>query len=301
MPNKRKKHKHKPQGHYCKVCGQYKANEKFSGKGHAAHICKACMSLSPAERSEQQTLNKIESAAFRLSNEAELKWLRNRMDDKRPEVREAAREAYNIKFPHYERNQFKKGLIIRELEFYIHGEVMDEWGDEIPVHMRFFVNNKGVVKRIDYNAADEAARETEINIGQSPTLKFLKSVIHQHNAPFWHEDTGGVLSGPNGAEPERRNNYEDELDYLCSLDYIEDGYTDDYDDEAEDGTDERQGEPLCSLRIVLNKTGERVINFYVDIPYESQELFMEINAWFEPDEPDDCFDDEDDSNGDDSP
>lgn len=23
-----------PQGHYCKICGEYKANEKFSGKDH---------------------------------------------------------------------------------------------------------------------------------------------------------------------------------------------------------------------------------------------------------------------------
>ena len=35
MPNK-------PHGHYCRICQQYKANEKFSGRGHAAHICKAC-------------------------------------------------------------------------------------------------------------------------------------------------------------------------------------------------------------------------------------------------------------------
>ncbi len=42
MPKKRK---NRPHGHYCKVCGEYKANEKFSGKGHAAHICKACSKL----------------------------------------------------------------------------------------------------------------------------------------------------------------------------------------------------------------------------------------------------------------
>ena len=35
----------KRHGHYCKVCGEYKANEKFSGKGHAAHICKTCAAL----------------------------------------------------------------------------------------------------------------------------------------------------------------------------------------------------------------------------------------------------------------
>jgi hypothetical protein len=303
MPNKSKKHKNKPQGHYCKVCGEHKANEKFSGNGHAAHICKACMSMSPAERSEQQTLSRITNTAFRFSNEAELKWLRNRMNDKRPEVREAAREAHSIKFPRYERNQFKKGLTIREMEFYIHGEVMDEWGDKIPVRMRFFLNNRGIIKRIDYNAGDEADRETEINIGQIPALKFLKAAVHQYNAPFWHEDIGGVLSGPDGAEPERRDDYEDELDYLCSIDYIEDGdgdsINDNGGDETEDEADEERGEPSCSLRMVLNKTGERIINFYDDIPYEPQELFMDINSWFEPDEPD--FEDEDEAEIEDSP
>lgn len=34
--------KKKRRGHYCRICGQHKANEKFSGRGHAAHICKAC-------------------------------------------------------------------------------------------------------------------------------------------------------------------------------------------------------------------------------------------------------------------
>lgn len=34
--------KKKGQGHYCRVCGRHRANEKFSGKGHAQHICKDC-------------------------------------------------------------------------------------------------------------------------------------------------------------------------------------------------------------------------------------------------------------------
>lgn len=36
--------KKKHRGHYCKICGEYKSNESFSGKGHAQHICKKCMS-----------------------------------------------------------------------------------------------------------------------------------------------------------------------------------------------------------------------------------------------------------------
>lgn len=36
--------------HYCWKCGQYLANEKFSGKGHARHICKKCMAEERAQR-----------------------------------------------------------------------------------------------------------------------------------------------------------------------------------------------------------------------------------------------------------
>lgn len=36
--------KKKQQGHFCRICGERKANEKFSGKGHTQHICKTCMS-----------------------------------------------------------------------------------------------------------------------------------------------------------------------------------------------------------------------------------------------------------------
>ena len=48
----------KKHSHYCKVCGEYKANEKFSGKGHAAHICKSCASLPPEKQAEQMTIIK---------------------------------------------------------------------------------------------------------------------------------------------------------------------------------------------------------------------------------------------------
>ena len=35
-------------GYFCKVCGMRKSNESFSGRGDAAHICKACSRFSPA-------------------------------------------------------------------------------------------------------------------------------------------------------------------------------------------------------------------------------------------------------------
>lgn len=39
-----------PMGHYCRICGLYRANEKFSGKGHRTHICKDCSRLPVEER-----------------------------------------------------------------------------------------------------------------------------------------------------------------------------------------------------------------------------------------------------------
>ena len=47
MSSKRKKQ----QGHYCWVCGRHRANERFTGKGHAQHICRDCM----RERRQQRT------------------------------------------------------------------------------------------------------------------------------------------------------------------------------------------------------------------------------------------------------
>ena len=88
----------KKHGHYCKVCGEYKANEKFSGKGHAAHICKSCASLSPEKQAEQMTVNRLLNLPWRLSKE-QISWLKNRMKDKRPEVRALAKEQYEMRFP----------------------------------------------------------------------------------------------------------------------------------------------------------------------------------------------------------
>lgn len=94
----------KKHGHYCKVCGEYKANEKFSGKGHAAHICKKCAALPADVRSAQMIENKLLSLPWRLSKE-QIKWLNNKAHDKRPEIRELAQEQLDMRF-HPERLVF---------------------------------------------------------------------------------------------------------------------------------------------------------------------------------------------------
>ena len=36
-------------GHYCRICGRYRPNEQFTGKGHREHVCKKCSHL-PVEK-----------------------------------------------------------------------------------------------------------------------------------------------------------------------------------------------------------------------------------------------------------
>ena len=88
----------KKHGHYCKVCGEYKANEKFSGKGHASHICKSCASLPAEKQAELMTLNRLLNLPWRLSKE-QLSWLKNRLKNRRPDVRALAQEQYEMRFP----------------------------------------------------------------------------------------------------------------------------------------------------------------------------------------------------------
>lgn len=75
-------------GHYCKVCGEYKANERFSGRGHAAHICKKCAALPAAQRSEDMTLTKLWNLPWQLSAQ-QRDWLKGLQNDSRPEVASA--------------------------------------------------------------------------------------------------------------------------------------------------------------------------------------------------------------------
>jgi hypothetical protein len=53
------------------------------------------------------------------------------MDDQSPDIARAAKETQGFKFPRYERNQIKKGLTAFSLELFIHGEIWDEYGDEL--------------------------------------------------------------------------------------------------------------------------------------------------------------------------
>lgn len=47
-------------GHYCWSCDRRRANEKFSGKGHARHVCKDCARLGKEELAYRQTMRNLD-------------------------------------------------------------------------------------------------------------------------------------------------------------------------------------------------------------------------------------------------
>jgi len=47
-------------GHFCRICGRKRPNERFSGKGHRSHVCKDCARLPKAERERIEQLDEME-------------------------------------------------------------------------------------------------------------------------------------------------------------------------------------------------------------------------------------------------
>ncbi len=58
-----KKGKKKGPGHYCRICGRHRANEKFSGKGHTQHICKDCNRELQVQKSEKKRAKQMAAGA----------------------------------------------------------------------------------------------------------------------------------------------------------------------------------------------------------------------------------------------
>ena len=176
--------KKKLPGHFCKVCGMRKSNESFSGKGHAAHICKACSRLSPAQQAEEMTLRRLENLPLRRLTESEMKWLKNRTHDHRPEVRELACMVYAGRFPRLVRNQKKQELSILTLELRIAGDICDPYGDPV------YVNESYQVSRIPpavIRIQEDGLRQT---VEPPPKIlsKLLKWTVHTLEIFWWDDD-----------------------------------------------------------------------------------------------------------------
>ena len=171
-------------GHYCKVCGEYKANERFSGRGHAAHICKKCAALPAAQRSEDMTLTKLWNLPWQLSAQ-QRDWLKGLRNDSRPEVSSTARELYADRFPYAARNERKKQLQISHMEFAVCGEVFDEYGDGCYRELQFTLDRKEHAVWLRHG--DETA---QVTLTIKEMRKLLNVIVNNYEIFCWEEDYG---------------------------------------------------------------------------------------------------------------
>ena len=114
-------------GHYCKMCGEIKANEKFSGKGHRNHICKSCSKLSQLDKNELTHLKKIENielSSFILSKANIVKLKDYSKNTKYPKAQKYAKQVlddYNGRMEAYKEDKTD------EYEMYLEEE--DEYSE----------------------------------------------------------------------------------------------------------------------------------------------------------------------------
>ncbi len=172
----------KKHGHYCKVCGEYKSNESFSGSGHGSHICKKCAALSPAERSAEMTMTRLMNLPWSLSSEQK-EWLKKLQRDERPEIAEAAKAIYTERFPYAQRNERKKQLHIKTMTMTIQDELWDEYGDPFEVQLTFTLDRKkhsiSCTQEEDNNFAVLTEKEMK---------KLLNRIVNEYEVFCWGED-----------------------------------------------------------------------------------------------------------------
>jgi ribosome-binding protein aMBF1 (putative translation factor) len=75
-------------GHYCKICGRTRANEKFSGKGHKNHVCKDCSGKSGIKaKKDNENENDFDLETIMPLKTVPIQWESMYYDDHRfPEI-----------------------------------------------------------------------------------------------------------------------------------------------------------------------------------------------------------------------
>jgi len=278
-------------GHYCKICGEHKANEKFSGKGHAAHICKSCASKSPAQKSEDMTMNKLHGMAFRYLSESEIKWLKNRRNDDRPEVRALACQVFEAKFPRQVRNEIKSGLHIKNILFYVRGGIWDSYGDEYYINVEFTADTSGKIIRKSFDENNAFIDEKTLEVGQKAIRKLFNVAVHKYDISFWNTDLCREISYDPDIDllPEYLYGGDFDFDDLDDDEFENDGNKSDiFEAESSDASEDR--EPTWRVEIKYKNSTEQNIEGYDYIPDPVMSLFIDFEDYFEDEFSDDDLD-----------
>lgn len=255
----------RPHGHYCKICGEYKANEKFSGKGHAAHICKACSRLSAAEKAAAMDINRLMGFPMRRLSDGEKKWLQTKMHDTNSEVADTAREIYHVCFPHAERNAMKKQLIINTLSFEIHTEVYGGYGDMETADRRFAIDRKSRVLAMEDFHTESGEQSVTLEKGQM--AKLLRYIVHTLEIFMWEQDYCLNL---------------DEDVFFTDIFLDEGVYVDDLEEKEVDLPTEPEGRPFWQVHVEYSNHTVQDISSYNDyLPERPEELYFSLLEYFD--------------------
>ena len=88
-------------GHYCRICGRVRPNEKFSGKGHRIHVCKECSRMPKEKREiieqEIEIYNYLKQSHISKKNIARLKTLASTNNSRISELAQIVLEVAEIK------------------------------------------------------------------------------------------------------------------------------------------------------------------------------------------------------------
>lgn len=258
----------KKHGHYCKVCGEYKSNESFSGSSHASHICKKCAALPATQRSENMILTKLWNLPWQLSTQ-QREWLKGLQNDSRPEVASAAKELYADRFPYAARNARKKQLHIHHMEFTVCGEVIDEYGDVCCEDVQFTLDRK------EHTVTLHRENETmQIMLTEKDMRKLLNVIVNSYEIFCWEDDYGFS-------------------DAANTDDLWEAEWEAESPDEAAPEEPEHEDSPSWTVSVRYTNGEVQEMRGYDDLPDRVNELALELLALF-ADEPD-MEDDESDS------
>ncbi len=272
----KKRGQNRPRGHYCKICGEYKANEKFSGKGYSTHICKACACLSAADKAEAMTINRLLHFPDRRLSESEKKWLENRVHDQRPEVAELAKKIYDMHFPHAARNTLKKQLTINTLLYEVHGIIAGENSDLQPVSKQFSAERKnGVLTMTNFRA--NGMRQS-VTLDSNKMTKLLRWVVSSLEVFAWPQEFGLTDNADFNLDSDMLPIFPDETNNDAH----------DWEDENPSGYDEPEGKLIWRIQIKYSNRMEQDTSYYdyEYIEFQPKELYLKLLTFFEHDEPD---------------
>ena len=262
------KKRNRPHGHYCKICGEYKANEKFSGKGHAVHICKACSRLSAAEKTAAMDMNRLMSFPMRRLSEGEKKWLKAKMKDDCPKVAETAQEVFNVCFPNAERNAMKKQLVINTLSFEVHTEVYDGYGDMEMADRRFTIDRKSCVLTMTDFQAESGEQSVMLEGGEM--TKLLRYIVHTLEIFMWGQDYC-------------LNSEED--DFFADILPGEGIFVDGFEEKIGAVPTEPEGRPSWRVQVKYSNHTVQDDSSYEDcLPECPEELYLSLLEYFEPED-----------------